>query len=360
MPTDPTDQVSPSPTAMDGGPGATDPAAADGQAPRVPADPGTWAMFLLLAGVWGSSFVWIRVGLDDGLAPSAIVSLRTFFGALLLCVALLLGGGRLPLRWDVWKRMITLGLTNIAVPFVLIAWGQQYIPSGMASILNALVPLFTVLIAAVVLADERATPTMLAGLVIGFTGVVVLALPDLQAAATDRGSAKAVLGMAAVALATVSYAVAAVYARRRLTGQPVIADADGGRRAPTPVEISFGSTIAGFVLVTVFALLFERPSDGLMTLPHSPSAWLGMAWLGLLGTGVAYLLFFRIIERWGATRTTLVTYVIPVVAISLGFVVFGERLRPAELAGAVLIIGGVVLVNGRLGLGRRLRPAPAD
>jgi drug/metabolite transporter (DMT)-like permease len=102
-------------------------------------------------------------------------------------------------------------------------------------------------------------------------------------------------------------------------------------------------------MITVLALIFERPEGGLLTIPEEAIGWVALIWLGALGTGVAYLLFFRIIERWGATRTTLVTYVIPVVAIVLGFVFLGERLRPLELVGAALIIAGVILVNAKVG-----------
>jgi drug/metabolite transporter (DMT)-like permease len=159
----------------------------------------------------------------------------------------------------------------------------------------------------------------------------------------------ALAGMLAVALATVFYAVASVYTRRRLSGHAIVRLSDGSRRAPTPTEISFGSVFSAFLIITGMAAIFERPADGLYALPSSGAGWLAMIWLGALGTGVAYLLFFRIIERWGATRTTLVTYVIPVVAIVLGFVFLGERLRPLELAGAALIIGGVVMVNSNIG-----------
>jgi drug/metabolite transporter (DMT)-like permease len=312
-------------------------------------DTQTWAMFLLLAAIWGSSFLWIKIGLDEGVAPLTIVSMRTLFAGLLLAVVLVIRGGRLPLRWNIWKRMFFLGATNIVVPFALIAWGQQYIPSGMASILNAMVPLFTIMLAAVALADEHITAAKIAGLGIGFVGVIVLAWPSLEAAQGDENAALALMGMLAVAGAAIFYAVASVYTRRRLTGMPIIEESDGTLRAPMPVEISLGSTVTAFIMITVLAVIFERPAGGFYLLPQSGLGWVSMIWLGALGTAVAYLLFFRIIERWGATRTTLVTYVIPIVAIALGFIVLGERLRPLELVGAALIIAGVVLVNANVG-----------
>jgi drug/metabolite transporter (DMT)-like permease len=167
-----------------------------------------------------------------------------------------------------------------------------------------------------------------------------------------------------VAFAAIFYAVASVYTRRRLTGMAIIEQKDGSLRAPLPVEIALGSTVAAFIMITALVLIFERPEGGLIAIPQSSLGWMGLIWLGTLGTGLAYLLFFRIIERWGATRTTLVTYVIPVVAIMLGFVVLGERLRPLELAGAALIIAGVGLVNANVGqrplFVRAEAGAPAD
>ena len=321
-------------------------------------------MFLTLSLIWGSSFMWIKLGLDEGMTPLSLVSWRTLFGGALLVVVLLARGGRLPLRWNLWKRMIVLGAMNIAIPFVLIAWGQQFIPSGMASILNALVPLFTLVLAAIVLTDEHITPAKLGGLGVGFVGVIVLAMPNLSAAGIDDVAAQAVTGMLAVAAAGLFYGIAAVYSRRRVSGMPIVEQPDGSMRAPMPVETSLGSTIAGFAMITLVAVLVERPDGGLVSAPQSGLGWFAVIWLGALGTGVAYLLFFRLIERWGATRTTLVTYVIPVVAIAFGFAFLGERLRPLELVGAVLIIAGVVLVNANVGqtplFGRAREEAQAD
>ena len=283
------------------------------------------------------------------MAPLTIVAMRTLFAGVLLAVVLLARRGRLPLHWNLWKRMIFLGATNIVIPFALIAWGQQYIPSGMASILNAMVPLFTIMLAAVALADEHITAAKIGGLGIGFVGVVVLALPSIEAAGADENAALAVAGMLAVAAAGVFYAIASVYTRRRVTGMPIIEQPDGTRRAPLPVEISLGSTVTAFAMVTVLALLFERPEGGLLAIPESALGWVGLVWLGALGTGVAYLIFYRLIARWGATRTTLVTYVIPLVAIVVGYIFLEERLRPIELVGPALIIGGVVLVNANVG-----------
>lgn len=312
-------------------------------------DARSWASFLSLAVIWGSSFMWITVALEDGLPPMTIVAWRAFSACILLTVVLLWRGGRLPLRWSLWKRMIVLGATNMVIPMALISWGQQFIPSGMASILNAMVPLFTIVLASIALADEHVTAAKLGGLGVGFVGVVVLASPNLRAAGADEDAAAAVAGMLAVAGAGLFYAIASVYVRRRITGMPIVEQPDGSTRAPLPVEIAFGTTMSALVMITALAFVFERPTDGFITVPASIGGWVSAIWLGALGTGVAYLIFYRLIARWGATRTTLVTYLIPVVAIVMGFVFLGERLRPVELMGAALIIGGVILVNASVG-----------
>ncbi len=312
-------------------------------------DARSWAMFLSLAAIWGSSFMWITVALEDGIPPMTIVAWRALAACVLLVGVLLYRRGRLPFRWNLWKRMFALGALNMVVPMALISWGQQFIPSGMASILNATVPLFTIVLAATLLADEHITLAKLSGLAVGFLGVIVLASPNLSAAGADEDAAAAVVGMAAVAVAGFFYAVASVYVRRRITGMPIVEQPDGSTRAPLPVEISLGTTATALLMITALAVIFERPDGGLLTVPQTVGAWVGVIWLGALGTGVAYLIFYRLIVRWGATRTTLVTYVIPLVAIVVGYVFLDERLRPIELVGAGLVIGGVILVNANVG-----------
>jgi drug/metabolite transporter (DMT)-like permease len=152
-----------------------------------------------------------------------------------------------------------------------------------------------------------------------------------------------------VAAATLFYAIAGVFTRRQLNRRAIVRAADGSLRPPTPLETALGSSLVAGVVATTLAVVLERPPDGLLAVPASGEGWLAVLWLGVLGTGLAYLLHFRILERWGPTRASLVTYVIPLVAVTLGFVVLGERPEPLELVGAALIIGGVVLVNSSVG-----------
>ena len=254
-----------------------------------------------------------------------------------------------------------LGVVNVAIPFSLITWGEQYTSSALAAILNGLVPLFAIVLASLVLHDEPITLNRLAGLVIGFVGAVLLASPSLGTG--SGGGSMEMIGELAIAVASLSYAVGAVFARHAITGpadhrrsgaRAATADAGGDRaaaggrgrqpdRGPGDRHRRVGQPNA------VFA-------------PPSLPAWFAVLWLGLLGSGVAYLLLFRIIRAWGATRATLVTYIMPIVGIALGVLVLSEPLHPAEIAGTVLIIGGLLLANSKYGqrrlYGRATAPAP--
>ena len=339
-------------------------------APRSTEDPATtteptatdaqgWARFGLLAVIWGSSFLFIRVGLDEGIAPLMMVSLRVLVAGLLLGSLMIWRGGRLPTSRAAWGRITVLALTNVVLPYVLMAWGLQYILTGLGAIINASVPLFTILLAGLVLHDEPVTVGRLSGLLVGFLGVIVLALPSLTRSTGDTAAWLAIGGMLAIALASLLYAIAAVYTRHRITGKPLVTSSDGRARPLSSLEISFTGFLVSFALLLPLTLVFERPTDGLVALPQSAAGWFAMIWLGALGTGIAYVLFFGLIERWGATRTTLVTYVIPVIAILIGFVLLGERLEPLELVGAMLVLSGVAVVNSPLGRRRLFGRAAA-
>ena len=320
--------------------------------PRAPAPSGdavTWAAFLALAAIWGSSFMFIRIALDEGVPLYTLVSVRTLTATLFLGIVLVLVRGGLPGTLEAWKRVLVLAFLQIVFPFTLIAWGQQYIPSGIAGVLNALVPLYAVVLASLVLVDEPITLNRLVGVLVGFGGVVLMGLPSVTRSDGAYDGMQAILGMAAIAIASLWYALAAVYARHRVTGRPLVRGRDGEMRAITSIEIAFAQVLVGAILLTILAVVLERPARGIVTLPPSLDAWFALLWLGILGTGVGYVLFYRIISAWGATRTTLVTYVLPVVAIALGFIFLGERLVPLELAGSALVILGVVLVNASVG-----------
>jgi drug/metabolite transporter (DMT)-like permease len=314
--------------------------------PAAPAVP-VWVSFVSLALVWGSSFLFIKIGLDQGLPPFVLVSYRLASAALFLLVVIRLTHGSLPRTRDAWSRLIVLGVVNVAVPFSLLTWGEQYTSSAIAAIGNGLVPLFAIVLASLVLHDEPITLNRLAGLVIGFVGAVLLASPSLGKG--SGGGSQELVGELAIALASLSYACGAVYARHAITGRPIIDDPVRGPRPPTPVEIALPQVVVAGTVTTVLAIITEIGQADRVIAPPSLPAWFAVLWLGLLGSGVAYLLLFRIIRAWGATRATLVTYIMPIVGIALGIAILGERLDPAEIAGTVLIIGGLLLANSKYG-----------
>ena len=306
------------------------------------------ALFAALAGVWGSSFLFIKIGLDAGLPPFWLVSWRLLIATAFLTVVVRWEGGRLPRSRDAIFRLVVLAAVNVAIPFLLLTWGEQYTTSAVASIFNGLVPLFTIVIAAFILQDEPVTLNRLAGLVIGFCGAVLLASPYFGTApGTD--STLALVGEAAIAAASLSYACGAVWSRHAITGRALIDDPVAGPRRPTAAEIALPQVGAAAIMTTSVALLTEPAANVIVNAPPSLPAWFAVGWLGVLGSGVAYLLFFRIIRAWGATRSTLVTYVMPVVGITLGVLVLSEQLHLAEIGGTVLILAGLVLANSRVG-----------
>ncbi len=282
-----------------------------------------WLVFIALGVMWGSSYLFIKIGVES-VTPLTLVALRLGIGALFLGAVLLLARGRLPGRPATWFHLTVMAVLNIVLPFSLITWAELEVPSSLAAILTAAAPLFTIVIAALTLREEPITLQRVSGLIVGFAGVVVLTGP----AALASGSSLAAVG--ALLLAAASYAAGAVYARRTITGLP-------------PVVPAFMQVAIAFVISGVLAVALEAPTS----LEYGPRAIFAVLWLGLLGSGLAYLAYFRLIRSWGATRTTAVAYLLPVVGIALGVLVAGETIDMRIIAGTVLIIGGVTLVNAR-------------
>jgi drug/metabolite transporter (DMT)-like permease len=226
-------------------------------------------------------------------------------------------------------HLAVLGAVNIAIPFWLISVAEQHISSGLAGILQSTAPFFTLVIAAAFIHDERITPGRLAGIGLGFLGILVLSAENIA----DFGSALGVerlLAELAVVGASLAYAVGNTYARRNL-------------RSTRPLVLSVGQVGSAAVWVTILAFVV----DGGLTLPAVPEATFSVLWLGAIGTGFAYLVFFRLLTGWGPTRASLVAYLLPVVAVILGVVVLGETVDVFFVAGAVLIVAGVWVVNRR-------------
>jgi len=281
------------------------------------------AIFAILSAVWGSSFMFIKLGLEGGFTPMTLVSLRLLFGALLMAGIALRRGHHLPAQGRVLASIAFLGLINNVVPFSLITWSEQHIDSSLAAILNSTVPLFAVILSHFALADESFTWRRGVGVSLGFGGVLVLFAPGL----TVAGGSAALWGQLAVIVASAGYAIGSVFARKHL------------QRVPAPVLTTIQ---LGFALLWTLPLTaLERP----WTLEPTALAWFAVVWLGLLGTGLAYLLFFVLLRSIGATPTTMVTYVIPLFAVIFGVLFLREQLHWEHLLALVFIFTGVALVN---------------
>ena len=299
-----------------------------------------WAMLITLSVLWGGSFFFVAVALRE-IPPLTLVALRVAIAAAALLLALRARGIVLPRGRAVLVACLGMGLLNNAIPFGLIVWGQQHIASGLAAILNATTPLFTVLVAHALTA-EKATPARLAGVAIGFAGVLVMLGPGLLGGLTPGGwAAVAILG------AALSYAFAGVWGRRF------------GALGVPPLGAAAGQTLASSAMMLPLALAVDAP----WALPI-PSATVVLATLalGLLSTACAYWLYFRILAAAGPVNLLLVTLLIPVTALLLGVLVLGEALSLRQCLGMAAIAAGLVILDGRpvAALGRRLngRRAP--
>ncbi len=283
-----------------------------------------WLLLALLSVLWGGAFFFVEVALVD-LPPSTIVFARLAIAAVALLAVVRLAGLALPRGWRAWLPFALLGLVNNALPFSLITWGQQSITGGLAAILNATAPLFTVLLAHVATDDERLTPGKLAGVLLGLAGVAVLVGPDALAGLGD-----AVLAQLAVLVAALCYAVAGLLGKRL-------------RAHPPPVTATAMVTCSALLMLPVAAWL-DRPWLLPVPGPEAVGAVLGLA---LLSTVLAYLIFYRLLAGAGATNALLVTFLIPVSALLLGAGLLDEPVDAPQLAGMGLIGLGLVAVDGR-------------
>ena len=284
-----------------------------------------WGLFLALGLMWGSSYLFIKIAVDD-FGTFTLVALRLAIGAALLWTVLRLRGLPLPRDRRLYGHLFVMGLINITIPFLLITWAERSVESSLAAVLTSMVPLFTVVLAPLFIHDEPLRINAVVGLAVGFLGVVVLTSRELG------GTGASLLADLALVGAALSYGAGAVYSRRNVRGvAPLI---------PAVFQVTFAFLVSG-----ASALLLERP----WTARPDLASVLSILWLGLVGSGLAYVAFFRLLSRWGATRTTLVAYVLPVVGIVLGFLVLQEPLDGRIILGTALVIAGIGLVNSRYG-----------
>jgi drug/metabolite transporter (DMT)-like permease len=298
-----------------------------------------WLIFFALGICWGTSYLFIKIGVET-LTPFTLIAGRLAIGAALLAIALRVSGERLPRERRVYGHFVVMAILNIVIPFSLITWGEQSIDSALAAVLNSSVPLFTIVVAALVLPDEPITINRIVGLVVGFAGVVLLTSRNVGPTGTDAagvaGGPGQFVGEIALIGSAVAYAVGNVYARRFVRGQ-------------RPMINAFFQVFLAFCIMSTLAVTLEHP----FSIALRPDAVFAVAWLGILGSGFAYLFFFRLLASWGSTRSSMVAYLLPVVGIVAGFLVLRETVDARVLGGTVLIIGGVAVVNSRFG-SRRL------
>jgi drug/metabolite transporter (DMT)-like permease len=286
-----------------------------------------WGMLLSLSMLWGGSFFFVGVAVSE-LPPLTIVTLRVGIAALILWAVLIFSGQSAPRSAGLWKALFTMGLITNVIPFSLIVWGQTYIASGLASILNATTPMFTVVIAGLLLADERMTPRKIIGIVIGFFGVTVLIGPaSLKELGSDTLAQLAILG------ATISYGFSTTYGRRFKT------------MGVTPLQTSVGQLTAATIMLLPMMFFIERPDQ--LANP-STQVWMAVISLGAFSTALAFILFFNILSSAGATNVSLVTFLAPVTAILLGWLILDERLNSEHFMGMLFIGIGLAAIDGRL------------
>jgi drug/metabolite transporter (DMT)-like permease len=291
-----------------------------------------WGMLLALVALWGSSFLLVRLSLD-AFTPVAITAGRLIIGAGVLVLLLVLTGRRPPSTRRTWHFFLAMALIGNALPFFLIAWGQRDIPSGLTGILMAVMPLATLVLAHFLVTGEQLTPRRLAGFILGFAGVVVLAGPDARTALA--GGNAAFTAQLAVLGAAICYSIAAIIARLGPVLNPVVT-------AGSVLSIA-GIVAGGFLL----ALGLRDPGTAAThdTVGLVPA--LALLALGALSTGLATVVYFQLVIRAGPTFLSLMNYLIPVWAVAIGAWVLGERLPLRAFAALGLILAGIVLARGQ-------------
>jgi drug/metabolite transporter (DMT)-like permease len=265
--------------------------------------------------------MWIKIAVQE-VGPITLVAFRVLFGLLFGIVVIIIQGVQWSRSFKEWSPLLLLGITNVAIPFFLISWGEQSIDSAVAAILDATVPLFTILIAHYLLHDDKITFPKVLGLLIGFAGVIVLMSKDIGA------SFGSLLGQLAVVLACAFYAGSSVFARRTTENTPSILR-------------SAGPLVSATVIMWLATFFVESPVE----IPQLGLTWIALLFLGILGSGLAFVMSYYLIHEIGPTRTSMVTYLFPLGGVILGVAFLNEELSWQLLAGAVLIIASLAVAN---------------
>ena len=284
-----------------------------------------FARIAVLAAIWGCSFLFIKVALD-GVSATQVAVARTVLGASTLGAYVLVRHEKLPREPRTWGHLAMMGLVANVLPFLGFSWGEEHgATSGLAAIYNGATPLWTLLVAIVALPAERPTRARLAGLVMGFGGVLLVLAPWRATQGAHLAGQLACLGAGAC------YGLGFAYTRRFLTG------------VGSPPALAAAQLLCATAIFAVFAPFFAA---GSVSLP--PKVWLSLLGLGAAGTGFAYVIYYGLIHDVGATTASTVTYVVPLVAVTLGVIVLGEAVRWNDFAGAAVVICGIAVAEGRL------------
>lgn len=292
-----------------------------------PISAASWGIIIALSVIWGSAFYLIVIILRD-IPPNTMVLLRLALAVPPLVFWLKLSGGTLPLDGRSLRQYAIIGALNVALPFILFAYAQVHITSSVAAVLNATTPLWGVVVAHIFTSDEKATLGKALGVVIGFAGVWVMLGADF-----DSGSREAISGQVACIIATLGYALASVYGRRL------------GDRGLQPMQIATGQVAAAALMMIPIVLFTETPWNAPMPGVPAISALLGLAFVS---TGLAYVLYFRLLADVGAANSLIITFLIPVTAIILGSAFLGEEVTARQAGGIALILLGLVALDGRV------------
>jgi drug/metabolite transporter (DMT)-like permease len=290
-------------------------------------DGASWGMIGAMSLLWGSAFLLIEIGLRS-FAPNTLVFLRMAIAAPFMLVALLFLREKLPTDFASWRQLFVLGALNAALPFILFFWGQQYLDSGYASVLNATTPLWGVIVAHFLTDDEKATPLRIIGVLVGLAGIIAMVGPQAMDGLSDS-----LLAQIACIVSTFFYSFAAIYGRKL------------GQSSMTPMVVASGQVITAGLIMLPVMLWFDRPWE--QPMPSSESMLAALA-LGVPATAIPYLLYFKTIDRAGASNAMLVAFIMPVVAIALGIAFLGESLTGGQIIGTGLIALGLLAIDGRL------------
>jgi drug/metabolite transporter (DMT)-like permease len=287
---------------------------------------------LVLASLWGPSFFFIKIAVAD-FPPMTLVAIRLGTAAILLYTILRINGKKLPSNWDFWKKFIIMGFFANALPFTLFSFGEQFSESGAASILNGTTPIFTVLIAHFFVSDERLNFSRLGGVLAGFVGILFIFYPEFLTLLQGEGLTGNMntVGLLAFIVAAACYGVAIVYGRLKLRGLP-------------PLVGPAAQLICSSAMILPLSFIFEQPFNLNPGFPAIVSALV----LGIFGTALAYLVYYRLVDSAGATFISLVTYLLPPIVVILGVIFLNEQPGWYSITGLALIILGVMVVNGTL------------